>query len=112
MAGWKDRAEAVAGAFAVFFVGFAPAVLALLLGLAALTNEENARSLPAWVCFPVMVGTGALAVWLAGSTQRALYRCHPELQKFDEASLRGRKVVLTLGTADGPVGGRGRRRGR
>src|SRR3954466_1512116 len=90
---WRDRGEALAGTTAVFIIGFAPPVLALLFGLAALVNEENAEWLPAWVCFPACLATGVLAVWLARVTARALYMCHPELRKLDQA-MAGRQTAI------------------
>jgi hypothetical protein len=92
---WRDRAEAIAGVFAVFFIGFAPPVLALLFGLAALMNRENAEWLPAWVCFPFCLASGALAIWLVRLVQRALYMCHPELRKYDEVMAPQQKPLLT-----------------
>jgi hypothetical protein len=100
---WRDRAEAIAGAFAVFFIGFAPPVLALLMGLAALTNAENAKDLPAWVCFPVALISGAFALGLARLIQRTLYMCHPELKKLDRAMLRGQKPLITPFDSDQPL---------
>ena len=100
---WRERAEAIAGAFAVFFIGFAPPLLSLLFGLAALTNEENARDLPAWVCFSVCLVSAALAVWLARIVQRALFMCHPELKKLDKAMMVAQKPVFTPFDSDQPV---------
>lgn len=100
---WRDRAEAIAGTTAVFIIGFAPPILALLFGLAALVNQENAEWLPAWVCFPVCLATGALAVWLARIAQRSLYMCHPELRKLDRAMLGQQTVLLTPFDSDEPV---------
>jgi hypothetical protein len=100
---WRDRAEAILGTAAVFIIGFAPPVLALLFGLAALMNRENARWLPAWVCFPFCLVSGALAVWVVRVVQRALYMCHPELQKLDRAMTRGQKPLLTPFDSDEPA---------
>src|SRR5262245_57137448 len=84
--GWFDMTEAIAGLFAVFFVGFAPAVLGLLFGLAALGNAENARELPAWVCFSVVLVTGPLAFWLARVAGHAAGRRFPEWERQDPAT--------------------------
>jgi hypothetical protein len=99
---WRARAEAIIGTLAVFVIGFAPPVLALLFGLAALSNAENAKELPAWVCFPACLVTGALAVWLARLIQRALYMCHPELKKLDQALAAKQQALLTPFDADAP----------
>jgi hypothetical protein len=100
---WKDKAEALAGMFAVFFIGFAPAILGVLFGLASLVNAENARDLPAWVCFSVALVTGTLAVWLARMAQRALYMCYPEMRKLDQSIQAGQKSVLDLAPDEGPT---------
>jgi hypothetical protein len=100
---WREAAEAVVGAAAVFVIGFAPPVLALLLGLAALVNRENAEELPAWVCFPVMLASGALAVWLARLIHRALYTRHPELRKLDRVANPGQKPSLRPFDSDEPL---------
>jgi len=100
---WRDRAEAIAGTTAVFIIGFAPPVLALLFGLAALTNRENAEWLPAWVCFPVCLAAGTLAVWLARVVSRALYACHPELRKLDQTVAGQQTAILTPFDSDEPI---------
>lgn len=100
---WRERAEAILGTAAVFMIGFAPTILGVLFGLAALVNRENAEWLPAWVCFPVAVVSGALAVWVARLIQRALYMCHPELRKLDQVLTRGQKSLMTPFETDQPV---------
>jgi hypothetical protein len=100
---WRERAEAVIGTAAVFIIGFAPPVLGLLFGLAALVNKENAEWLPAWICLPVCLASGALAVWLARLIQRCLYMCHPELRKLDRAMTRGQKALATPFDSDKPL---------
>jgi hypothetical protein len=73
------RIESVIGLWATFVLGFAPPVLLLLFGLAALVNEENARDAPAWLCFSGLAATAASGVWTARMASRALALCHPEL---------------------------------
>lgn len=82
------KLESLIGLLATFIIGFAPPVLLFLFGLASLVNEENAKDVPAWICFGGVLVTGPMAVWTARMANSALHHCLPGLRKTEEIWMR------------------------
>jgi len=99
----RARAEAILGTVAVFMIGFTPPLFALLFGIAALVNEENASELPAWLCFSVCLATAALAVWLVRIVRSALFACHPELRKLDQTMSEAQTPLVSPFDSAAPI---------